>query len=60
MNAESKSDKDYMDYVRDAQALRAKYLSDLTSNGWRCMKGFIRSYRPRLDDILWLTHDSQE
>ena len=51
MNPETNDDKDYMDYVRDAQALRAEYLSDLTSNGWRCMKGLILSYRRRLDDI---------
>jgi len=48
MNAKSKNDKDYLDYVRDAQALRAKYLSYFMSNGWRWMKGFILSYRRRL------------
>jgi hypothetical protein len=60
VNAESKNDKDYQDYVRDAQALRAKYLSDLMSNGWRCMKGFILSYRRRLGDISRLTRNWQE
>ena len=60
MNAESKNDKNYLDYVRDAQALRAKYLSDLMSNGWRRMKGFIRSYGHRLGDIPRLTRNWQE
>ena len=55
MNTESKNTKDYLDDVRDAQALRAKYLGDLMSSGWRCMKGFIRSYRHRLSDIFRLT-----
>ena len=59
MNAES-NDKDYMDYVRDAQALRAKYLSELMSNGRRRMKRFIRSYRQRLGDIPRLTRNWQE
>jgi hypothetical protein len=61
MNAESKNDKDYMDhYLRDAQALRAKCLSDLMSNGWRCMKRFVRSFRHRLSDIGRLTRNWQE
>ena len=60
MNAEWNDDKDYMDYVRDAQARRAKYLSDLMSNGWRRMKGFIRSYRHRLSDIPCLTRNWHE
>jgi hypothetical protein len=60
MNPETNDDKDYMDYVRDAQALRAEYLSDLTSNGWRCMKGLILSYRRRLDDIPLVTRNWQE
>jgi hypothetical protein len=60
MNAESKRDKDYMDYVRDAQALRAKYLSDLMSNGSRCMRGLILSHRRRLGAIPPLTRNWQE
>jgi hypothetical protein len=60
MNAESKNDKDYLDYVRDAQALRAEYLSDLISNGWRCIKRLILSYRRRLGDIPSLTRNWQE
>ena len=60
MNVETKNDKDYLDYVRDAQALRAKYLSDLMSDGWRCMTGFIRSYRHRLSDMRRLSRDWQE
>jgi hypothetical protein len=59
MNAES-PDKDYLDYIRDARALRAKYLSELMSNGWRRMKGLIRSYRHRLGDIHRLTRNWQE
>ena len=55
MNAESKIAKDYLDYVRDAQALRAKCLGDLMSNGWRCMKEFIRSRGHRLGNNPWLT-----
>jgi len=60
MNAESKSGKDYMDYVREAQALRARYLSDLMSNGSRRMKGLIRSHRHRLTRIPRLTRNWQE
>ena len=58
MNAESKNGKDYLDYVRDAQALRAKYLRGLMSAGWRRMKGFMLSYRRRLAGIPRLTHNS--
>jgi hypothetical protein len=57
MNTESKNAKDYLDDVRDAQALRAKYLGDLMSSGWRWMKGFIRAYRHRLSDIFRLTRN---
>jgi hypothetical protein len=60
MNAESKNGKDYLDYVRDAQALRAKYLSDLMSSGWRRIKGFIGAYTRRLGDIPRLTRNWQE
>lgn len=44
-------EKDYIDYARDARALRSRYLGDLTSNGWHCMKGLIRSYRHGLGEI---------
>ena len=60
MNPETNDDKDYLDYVRDAQALRARYLGDLMSNGWQGMKGLILSYRRRLGDIPPLTRNWQE
>jgi hypothetical protein len=60
MNAESKYRKDYVECVRDAEALRARYLSDLVSNGWRRMKELIRSYRHRVSDIARLTRNWQE
>lgn len=58
MNAESKNDKDYMDYARDAQVLRARYLSNLMADGWRRMKRFILSYRRRIAGNPRLTHNS--
>jgi hypothetical protein len=58
MNGESNSKKHYLDYVRDAQALRARHLDDPVSKGWRCMREFIRSYKRRLGDIPRLTRNS--
>jgi hypothetical protein len=60
MNAEWKNGKDYVDCVRDAEALRGKYVSDFMSNGWRWMKEFIRSHRRRVSDIPRLTRTWQE
>jgi len=59
MNAESKDDKDYTDYVRDAQALRARNLTHLASSGWRRVKGLSRSYRRRLTEATRLTRNWQ-
>ena len=36
------SDRDYLDYVRDAQALRSKYLNELMTNAYRSITALLR------------------
>jgi hypothetical protein len=37
------ADRDYMDYVREARALRARHLGDLMTNAWYSITNFFRS-----------------
>jgi hypothetical protein len=59
MNTKSRNCKDYMDYVRDAQVQRDKYLGDLMLTGLRRMAGFIRSLAHRFGPGHRLTRNWQ-
>jgi hypothetical protein len=37
------SDRNYLDYVRDAQALRSRYVGELMTNAWRSLTALLRS-----------------
>ena len=43
------NDRSYLDYVRDAQALRARYLNELMTNAYRSITALLRlGFRSRV------------